>query len=73
MSRSRKRTPVSGITTADSDKEFKVAEHRRARRAEKSAIKAGDDPPDPKEHGNPWASRKDGKTWTGKNDKLTRK
>lgn len=36
MSRSRKRTPISGITRAESDKPFKVSEHRRERRAVRS-------------------------------------
>ncbi|MEL4378367.1 hypothetical protein [Brucella cytisi] len=38
MSRSRKKTPITGITTADSDKAFKEAEHRRERRALRSAV-----------------------------------
>jgi hypothetical protein len=32
MSNSRKKVPITGITTARSDKPFKVAEHRRERR-----------------------------------------
>lgn len=34
MSRSKRRTPKTGITTAASDKAFKTAEHRRERRAQ---------------------------------------
>jgi hypothetical protein len=33
MSRSRRKTPIFGMTTAESDKPFKVAEHRAERRA----------------------------------------
>jgi len=60
MSRSRRKTPVSGITTAESDKAFKVAEHRRARRATRAALPVSEGPI-PKQFGNPWASAKDGK------------
>jgi hypothetical protein len=65
MSRSRRRTPIVGMTTAESDKPFKVAEHRRERRIVRSAIKAGDDSPTVRLFGNPWASDKDGKQWLG--------
>jgi hypothetical protein len=63
MSRSRRKTPIAGLTTADSDKAFKEAEHRRERRAAKATIKAGGEPTDPKAFGNPWAGEKDGKQW----------
>ena len=61
MSRSYKRNPWEGITTAESDKPFKSAENRRRRRAEKIAISRGDDPPDSRLFGDPWRSPKDGK------------
>lgn len=61
MSRSQKKTPISGITTAASDKAFKVAEHRRERRASKTDLGEGHEPPHPKAFGNPWNSEKDGK------------
>ncbi|MBB6470251.1 hypothetical protein IHE39_06355 [Aminobacter carboxidus] len=65
MSRSRRKTPIVGMTTAESDKPFKQAEHRRERRAVKAVVKAGEEPPAPKEFGNPWAGEKDGKQWLG--------
>ncbi|MDW3223416.1 MAG: hypothetical protein R8G34_11105 [Paracoccaceae bacterium] len=61
MSRSRRKTPIIGITTAQSDKRFKKAEHKRARRKLKAADLTEDTPPDPKAFGNPWASDNDGK------------
>lgn len=61
MSRSRRKIPIAGITTAESDKAFKVAEHRRERRVVKTALDKTDDLPSTKLFGNPWASEKDGK------------
>ena len=61
MSRSRRKTPICGIAVADSDKDYKAAEHRRERRAVRIAIEAGDDIPAAKAYGNPWDSPKDGK------------
>lgn len=63
MSRSRKKTPIAGITTAASDKAYKTAEHRRERRAGKVSVAAGEDPEHPKNFGNPWKGEKDGKTY----------
>jgi len=63
MSRSKRRTPKTGITTAASDKAFKTAEHRRERRAQKAVDYTNDDAPHPKEFGNPHKSEKDGKQW----------
>jgi hypothetical protein len=63
MSRSRKKTPITGITAADSDKAFKEAEHRRERRAVRNAIKAGEPIPDARLYGDPWDGEKDGKQW----------
>ncbi|MBM7069705.1 hypothetical protein [Actibacterium sp. 188UL27-1] len=61
MSRSRRKTPITGITKAESDKRFKEAEHKRERRRLKAADLTEETPPDPKAFGNPWASDKDGK------------
>lgn len=74
MSRSHRKTPVCGITTAESDKLFKAAEHRRERRAVRSVL-PGEDAPAPKQFGNPWASPKDGKQWfdPARQPKLMRK
>lgn len=63
MARSYRKTPITGMTTADSDKRFKTAEHRRERRKLKETDLTGDAPADPKAFGNPWASEKDGKQW----------
>lgn len=63
MSRSRRHTPVFGHTTAGTDKPFKQAENRRARRRTRIAVESGEEPPHPMEHGNPWASGKDGKSY----------
>jgi hypothetical protein len=61
MSRSRRKTPIMGITTAESDKSFKVAEHRRERRAINAALGKTEDLPHTKLFGDPWESSKDGK------------
>lgn len=61
MSRSRKKTPIVGFTTVESDKRFKAAEHRRERAAVRTAMAVGDELPDSKAFGNPCLSGKDGK------------
>ena len=63
MSRSFRKTPIIGITTAESDKPFKQREHQRERSAAKIAIARGDDPLPPKAYGNPWSAEKDGKQY----------
>jgi hypothetical protein len=61
MSRSRRHTKIFGITTARSDKRYKVFEHRRERRKVRIALREGREPPAPKEFGNPWGGERDGK------------
>jgi hypothetical protein len=62
MARSKRRTPIFGNTTAESDKEFKRAENRRARRCTNVSLNCGEDDLAPaKAFGNPWNSEKDGK------------
>ena len=78
MSRSRKKMPVTGITCAESDKPFKVAEHRRERRHVAVQLHVNPDDAAPRLHpapfGNPWAAPKDGKQiWTKNQDKARRK
>jgi hypothetical protein len=51
------------MTTAASDKVFKKAEHKRARRAVNVCDLTMDDAPAGKEFGNPWGAPKDGKQW----------
>ena len=63
MSRSRRKTPIVGITTAESDKPFKMAEHRRERRAVNAALAQGGEPPHALLFGDPWSSDKDGKQY----------
>lgn len=63
MSRSQKKTPVGGVTGAETDKPFKLREHRRERRTVRFALKSDVDVPAPKEFGNPLSSEKDGKVY----------
>jgi hypothetical protein len=77
MSRSRKKRPGGGIAIADSDKPFKLQEHKRERRAVRVILNSRDEdnePPHPKGFGNPWDSCKDGKQyWPDHNAKWMRK
>ena len=60
MSRSRRKTPITGWAKADSEKAWKQAQNRRRRLAEKMAVRNGEDLP------NPTLGQfgpKDGKTW----------
>jgi len=69
MSRSKRKTPIFGITTAPSDKEFK----RSANRAKRRAVSQGEEVHE-KKYGNPYASSKDGKRyWTKAKEKDMRK
>lgn len=65
MSRSRKQTPVSGVTTATTEKEDKRAANRALRRAVRQRLAAGDDAtglPELREVSDVWSMAKDGKT-----------
>jgi hypothetical protein len=75
MSRSRKKHPITGITTAETDKPFKQQEHQRERSAVRDALKTEKEVlPSPREFGDPCKSMKDGKTvWTENQDKAKRK
>lgn len=55
--------PEVGTTTAESDKAFKRAKHRRERWAVKTRLGAGEEPPPAKTCGDPRDGQKDGKTW----------
>lgn len=66
MSRSRKKTPIAGMTNASSEKWDKRVANRRVRRCVKEALAA--DPlrdvlPARRELSDPWAMAKDGKKW----------
>lgn len=63
MSRSRRKTPIIGCTTSESDKPAKVSDHRRLRRRNRQRIQAGLDPLDEREIGGPWNWPKDGKMY----------
>lgn len=66
MSRSKRKTPKVGHTTAESEKAFKQFAHRAERRATKISVANCEEPPDPKAFGEPWDGPKDGKQWLGK-------
>ena len=62
MSRSRKKTPKTGITTAESEKDDKRKANRKFRRVTKGQLKNGDSQfVDKKEVSNVWSFDKDGK------------
>jgi hypothetical protein len=66
MTRSRKKTPISGITTVRSEKQDKRLGNRRVRRAVKQALATSVDVdilPHRRELTNPWTMAKDGKIW----------
>lgn len=62
MSRSYRTNPITGVTTARSEKRDKQTWHRRFRRATAEAIRRGSDlMPDILDVSNVWAFAKDGK------------
>ena len=66
MSGSRKKTPISGITTAASEKHDKRLANRRLRRAVKQTLLTVDGLevlPHRRELSSPWTMAKDGKHW----------
>lgn len=63
MSRSRKTVPVTGITTATSDRAWKSEGHSRERASVREALHHGRDVPDRRTHMDEWNSDKDGKQW----------
>lgn len=66
MSRSKRKTPIVGVTTMPSDKPFKKQEHQRERSAVKAKLKHtvdGDSLPPSKAFGDPWKGEKDGKQY----------
>lgn len=76
MSRSRRKTPIAGITTARSNKPFKIDEHRAERRNARATVHHTQDQDDPnlyRVYGDPWLSPKDGKRWFDPESKWMRK
>ena len=66
MTRSRKKTPITGMNRARSEKADKVAAHRRERRTVRTRVKTDPDPdalPRRREVSNVWAYAKDGKVY----------
>lgn len=63
MSRSRKKNPAGGITTARSDKPFKIQTSRVTRRRNKIRIRNDQEPFDTRELVNQFSSPKDGHRW----------
>jgi hypothetical protein len=78
MSRSRRKTPIRGVTTSDSEKFDKRVANRAERRAVKTAVVSTsgfDVLPAKRERSNVWAMAKDGKIFfdATKHPKLLRK
>lgn len=70
MSRSKKKTKISGITTADSEKENKRDANRKLRRIVKQQIKGGEETfSELREVSNVWSFDKDGKRYNAEIEK----
>lgn len=67
MSRSRRHTPIFGVTTSASEREYKAVAHRRERHHVRQQLPVAVDDSDRRLHrkpfGNPWAGPKDGKVY----------
>lgn len=66
MSRSRRKTPISGITTAESEKQDKQIANRRERHRNRQILGCFLDDTllmHRKQAGNPWLMEKDGKAF----------
>jgi hypothetical protein len=70
MSRSRKKSPAGGITTAVSEKSDKQMASRVARRVVREALARDPDGllPEKREVSDVWTFAKDGKAWYGSED-----
>ena len=61
MTRSIRKTPIVGMTTAETDKPFKAREHRRERRAVQGGAADGRAGcRTPRAFGNPWGATRTG-------------
>jgi len=68
MSRSKRKTPIVPVTTANSEAWDKAKWHRRHRREERARLKASGVnyvARSYKEHSSPWTMEKDGKLYWG--------
>lgn len=69
MSKSRKRTPICGITTVESEKQDKLIAHRKLRAAVRVALASDHEVmPELREVSDVWTFGKDGKMWYAKTD-----
>jgi hypothetical protein len=78
VSRSRKKTPIGGITTAESEKRHKRLSHKNFRAKQRQALLSGNPaelPVKMRDAVNPWSGDKDGKSYFGnmKDDKYKKK
>ena len=70
MSRSRRRTPIVGITTADSEKDDKRQANQNLRHAVRRALRTGAEViPTLRDVSDVWTFAKDGKHWWQKDDR----
>ena len=65
MSRSRRRTPIAGISKAQSEKQDKRFANRKYRRTAKNAVAADSEVPERRAVSNVYSMAKDGKRWYG--------
>jgi len=68
MARSKRKTPIIGITGATSEKAEKQAAHRKERRKVRGVLSGRAETellPHTREVSNPWSMSKDGKTYVG--------
>lgn len=75
MSRSRRKTPIAGYATAESEAQDKRIWHKRARAMQRQRLHWDGDPlpVQPNEAINPWAMGKDGKCWMPEHEEVWRK
>jgi hypothetical protein len=68
VSRSRKKTPITGIAGCRSEKWWKRVWHKKFRRRSRAAIRSGAEPPHfPEEVGaDEWLAPRDGTFWFGR-------
>ncbi|HUL70634.1 MAG TPA: hypothetical protein VLT17_10435 [Gemmatimonadales bacterium] len=69
MSRSRKKSPIQGVTAAASEKADKRATNRKVRRGVRAKLAVDADAellPHPRDVSNPWNMAKEGKIYVGK-------
>lgn len=68
MTRSRKKTPIVGVSTAESEKSDKLLAHRRERKKVRDVLRVEAEPdilPHTHEVSDPWVMAKDGKIYVG--------